>query len=199
MIKLDVIQRSPEWFAARRGIPTASSFDKIITTQGQPSKQAQKYAQYLAGEFVSGITEESYTNSAIQQGVDREQEARDFYEMTKDVTVENVGLCYFDEKKRFACSPDGLVGEDGIIEIKCPIVSTHVGYLLDGGLPTEYFQQCQGELFITGRKWMDFISYYPSMKPLLVRILPDQKFFKALAVELEIFCSNLEQIIQKIK
>ena len=199
MIIADVEQGTEEWFAARLGIPTASGFDKIVTTKGEPSKQALKYMYQLAGERVSGIKEESYESAAMRRGKDVEQEARDFYELTQGVEILKVGVCYPDKKKRYGSSPDGLIGEDGGVEIKCPIMSTHVGYLLDGGLPMDYFQQVQGNLLVTGREWWDFLSYYPGLKPLLIRITPDKDFLKALSAQIEIFCKNLDEIVSKIR
>ena len=199
MILLDCEQNSTQWFAARCGIPTASGFDKLITTKGEPSKQAQKYLWQLAGERITGTTEEGFKNKITERGNEVEAEARQFYELVNDCQVQKVGICYPDESKRYSCSPDGLVGDDGGVEIKCPIISTHVGYLINGNLATDYFQQVQGQLMITGRKWWDIISYYPGIKPSVVRVLRDESFIKSLAVELEIFCKNLDEITERIR
>ena len=86
-----------------------------------------------------------------------------------------------------------------MIEIKCPIMSTHVGYLLEGELPKDYFQQVQGQLLVTNRKWLDFISYYPSLKPLIVRVNRNEEFIKKLSIELELFCKKLDEIVEKIR
>ena len=192
-------QRSDEWFAARLGVPTASSFDRIVTMKGEVSKQAQKYMFKLAGEKVSGKAEETYQNAAMQRGVELEDEARKLYEMITDTQVEQVGLCLADGPHTYGCSPDGLVGKDGGMEIKCPTISTHVEYLLGNILPSEYFQQVQGSLLVTGRKWWDFMSYYPGLKPLIIRVTPDKVFHKALKAELESFCTGLNEIINKIQ
>jgi predicted phage-related endonuclease len=199
MIISDVVQGSPEWFAERCGIPTCSNFDKLITTKGEPSKSRTKYMYQLAGERITGQREESYQSAAMQRGVELEAEARSFYELMTGETVQIVGLCYADKKKRYACSPDGLIGEHGGIEIKCPQLSTAVEYLLKGVLPTEYYQQVQGSMAVTGRKWWDFVSYYPGMKPLIVRVERNEEFIKALKVELEIFCQELDEITEKLK
>ena len=199
MITVNVAQNSPEWFAAKCGFPSASNFDKIITTTGTPSKQRDKYMNQLAGERVSGKCAETYNNAIMEKGVEMEGEARNLYEMLKDVKIEQVGVCYPDEKKLCAASPDGLVAKDGLIEIKCPLIYTHVQYLLDGVLPTDYFQQTQGQLYVTGRKWVDFVSYYPGIKPLIVRCVRDEKFIKALAVEIEVFNRQLSEITERIR
>lgn len=199
MIALEVEQGSPEWHAARCGIPTASNFDQIVTTKGDPSKQAQKYLYRLAGERVSGRAEETYQNAAMARGIEMEAEARAYYELTNGVTVQKVGICYANEQKLFSCSPDGLVGEDGMVDFKCPLIHTHVGYLLSGGLEVEYWQQLQGQLAVTGRKWVDIMSYFPGLKPLIIRVERDEVFIGKLAVALDKFCAELEEVVRRIQ
>ena len=193
---IDCQQGTPEWYAARCGRPTASSFDKILTSKGEPSKQRTKYLYQLAGETITGKPEESYSNGAMQRGQELEAEARNFYELVTGDTVQQVGFCLSDG---YGCSPDGLVGEKGGLEIKCPSIAVHVSYLLDGKLPIEYFQQVQGNLLVTGREWWDFVSYYPGIKPLLIRVERDHGFINLLRKELETFCSELVELIEKIK
>ena len=199
MYTLDVEQLSEEWFAARCGIPTGSNFDKIVTSRGAPSTQSKQYMYKLAGETIIGIKEETYQNAAMQRGIEIEPEARGLYELMNDVEVDLVGLCYPDEHRDFSCSPDGLVGEEGGLEIKCPLIHTHVEYLLNGKLPTKYVQQVQGSMLISGRKWWDFMSYYPGLKPLVVRVERDEKFIAKLKSELDKFCNELKAVVQKLK
>lgn len=187
---------SPEWFAIRCGIPTASNFDKIITTKGEPSTQRKKYMYRLAGEAVSGKAEETYQNAIMLRGIEMEQEARNLYELTNECNVEEVGFCLADGG--YGASPDGLVGMDGSLEIKCPIISTHVEYLLSGKLPSAYFQQVQGQMFVAETEWCDFVSYYPSLKPLIIRVERDEDFIDKLETELKGFTEELKQIIKQI-
>ena len=191
-------QYTDEWYQARLGVPSASCFDDIITATGKPSKSAEKYLFKLAGEKVSGKAEETYQNEAMKRGTLLEDEARQLYQIITDTTVEKVGFCIHDEINSGA-SPDGLVGDDGLIEIKCPSISVHVEYLLNNELPSKYYQQTQGQLFITGRKWNDFVSFYPGLKPLIVRVYPDKEFHAALEAELKSFCKKLEETINRIK
>lgn len=193
---VDVVQGSPEWFAVRLGIPTASNFSNIITTKGEPSKQAQKYMYRLAGESVSGQMEETYQNAAMTRGIEMEAEARALYEVVKGVSVQQVGFCLGNS---YGASPDGLIGDDGCLEIKCPTIAVHVEYLLSGKLPTTYFQQVHGEMFVAERKWCDFVSYYPGLKPLIIRVERDENFISKLESELKSFCSELETTINTIK
>lgn len=194
---LDVPQGSLEWHQARLGRPTASNFDNLVTSIGAQSKQRQKYMYKLAGERVSGVVEESYQNANMLRGTATEEEARKFYEFTTGEVVTKVGFCLSD-CGRYGASPDALVGEEGLLEIKCPTLAVHVEYLLEGKLPTAYIQQTQGQLFVTGRKWSDFLSYYAGLKPLLIRVTPDVAFHQALASELNGFCGELKQIIERI-
>lgn len=189
-------QGSPEWIKARCGVPSASSFDKIITTKGEPSKQRTKYLWQLAGETVTGIPEESYSNANMERGKIVEAEARQLYELISGQTVLQVGFCL---AEGYGASPDGLVATEGLLELKSPIMATHVGYLLENTLPMDYWQQLQGQLLVTGRKWVDFFSYYPGLRPLLIRVVPDDKFQRALKIELELFCSELKEIVAKIR
>jgi hypothetical protein len=133
------------------------------------------------------------------RGIEMESEARGLYSLLSGQEVVQVGLCLSEGKAGYGASPDGLIGEDGGVEIKCPLVSTHVSYLLANKLPSDYFQQVQGGLLVTGRKWWDFVSYYPGLRPLLIRVEPDKAFQKALKVELELFVNELDDIVRKIK
>ena len=194
---LECTQGEKEWFDAKRGIPSASNFSKIITNDRKPSKQRTKYMYRLAGEKVSGYSSETYQNFVMIRGQEMESEARQFYEISTGKEVKQVGFCV-NEEPVFGCSPDGLVDGNGLIEIKAPLVETHVGYLLKNELPSEYFSQIQGQLLVTGRKYCDFLSYFPGLKSLVIRVERDEVFLQALKIELEIFCKELSEIIKKI-
>lgn len=196
---IDVIQGSPEWFKIRTGIPTSSNFDKIVTTKGVPSSQAKKYLYKLAGEFISGIPENTYQSAAMERGCILEPEARSLYEVVRNVEVTEVGFCISDTVNKFGASPDGLVEEDGLLEIKCPNLATHVGYLIENKLPSDYIQQVQGQLLVTKRRWCDFMSYYPGLRPLIVRVKKDDIFLTRMGSELHLFCERLQETINKIK
>lgn len=199
MITLDIQQGTQEWQDARCGIPTASNFDKIVTSTGAPSKQREKYLYTLAAERVVGKSLESYQSEAMARGVEMESEARALYEILKEVTVDTVGICFKDDSKLVGASPDGLVGDSGLIEIKCPQSHTHVEYLLNKKLPTEYIQQVQGQLYVTGREWTDFVSYFPGLNPLIVRVTRDEKFIEALDREIQVFLRDLNDVTERIR
>ena len=189
-------QGSPEWFAIRCGVPSASHFKEIVTSKGEPSKSAEKYMFKLAGEFVSGHPEETYQSGAMARGCELEEEARQLYQIINDVEVKEVGFC---KEGGYGCSPDGLINKDGMLEIKCPSAAVHVEYLLKGKLPTTYLQQVQGQMLVTGRKYCEFVSYYPGIKPFIIRVNRDEVFLAKLKTELKLFCLNLNETINKIK
>jgi len=197
MITLNAEQRSPEWYAARLGKPTASQFDNIVDAKGKPSRSRQKYLYQLAGERVSGVSTDGYVNSAMQRGIELEPEARGFFELITDKAVDCVGMC-FPDHKMWGCSPDGLVGQDSGLEIKCPLSHNHVGYLIGGGLPVDYFVQVQGNLLVTERKSWWFLSYFPGIKPLLLEVGRDDKFCEVLEAELRRFCDDLDALVKRI-
>jgi len=200
MIAVDVIQGSPEWFTEKLGKPSASNCSKIITNDGKPSKQRDGYLYELAAERITGQRVESYKNAYMEEGNNREQEAVDFFCLTHDVEITRVGVIYKDEAKRYLCSPDGIItGKEEGFECKNPLPKTQVKYLLDGGLPSDYFGQVQFSLLVSGFKVWNFLSYIPAMKPLIIRVERDEAYIKKLAVELEIFCNQLDEITEKIR
>jgi hypothetical protein len=173
-------QGSDAWLQSRLGRPTASNFGKLITTTGKASTSAEAYINELIAQRITGEIPEFFKSEAMQRGNDLEASAKALYEFTRDVEVVEVGLCLHDE---FDCgaSPDGLVGDDGGLEIKCPLPHTHVSYLRDGNIPSKYIPQVQGCLWITGREWWDFMSYHPAMEDLIVRVYRDEAYIKKLA------------------
>jgi hypothetical protein len=176
----DAIQGSEEWLETRLGRPTASNFGKLITPTGKASTSAQSYIDELIAQRITGEIPEFFKSEAMQRGNDLEPIAKSLYEFTYDVDVKEVGLCLHD---RYECgaSPDGLVGLDGGLEIKCPLPHTHVSYLRDGCIPAKYIPQVQGCLWITEREWWDFMSYHPSMEDLIVRVYRDNAYITKLA------------------
>jgi len=191
-------QRDPEWYEAKAGVPSAGSADKIITTKGAPSKQAQDYMYQLAGEKIIGRIEETYTSFAMQTGIDRENEARGLYELISGEKVRQVALVYKDASKSVSCSPDGLLESSGL-EIKCPMLKTHVKYLIDGKLPTTYTQQLQFSMWVYGFDTWQFMSYYPGIEPLIITIKRDNEFISKLEVEMIKFLRELNRVYAKLK
>ena len=191
-------QQSPEWFAARLDIPTASEFKKIITSKGKPSDQALGYAYTLAAARLSGIRDKSFSSAATEEGIRREEESRMVYAMLRETEVRQVGFC-LEDGGRWGCSPDGLVGDDGLVEFKNPTGKVAIKYLVDNKIPTKYFVQVQGQMFVTGRDWCDFCSYYPGLPTLIVRVERDEKFIGLLEEALIKFSDKLDEVCTEIK
>ena len=153
-------QHTPEWYAIRAR-PTASNFSRLVTPAGKPASTATDYAaEILAAHY--GIRKPFFETAAMATGTRLEPEARAMYELLTDNEVAQVGfVTYSDEPFAPGCSPDGLIGEDGGLEIKCPEPWTHLATLLSGVMPDKHKPQVQGSMFVTGRKWWDFVSYCP--------------------------------------
>jgi len=198
---LNIEQGSEEWLNARRGIPTASNFSKIIQNNGKKSTQENAYCYLLASQILSHCDDElQYTNAAMERGTELEPDARAAYEQYAFNPVEQVGFI-----KNYGCgySPDGLVGADGLIEIKCPNQATHTKYLYNNVIPSEYFAQVQGGLYITGRAWCDFVSFHPNFKGnkkiFIIRVYRDEEFIDKLGVLLKEFNAKRDLIVKTIR
>ena len=185
-------QGSPEWAAARLGIPTASQFHRIITAKTlKISESSNGYMCELLAERLLGMPVlEPSVSGFMERGSALEQSAVAFYELQRGVDTEPVGFVLRDDG-RVGCSPDRLVGADGGLEIKCPAAAQHVAHLLE--MPLRFFPQIQGCLWLTGRKWWDLLSYHPTMPPALVRIDRDEEYIAALAAATETFLFRLER------
>lgn len=195
-------QATPEWWLERRGIPSASNFDMILTPKTyKPSSSQDRYICQLIADrarLAPPDDLEKAVSRAMQNGIDTEPEARKWYSMTTGLDVEQVGLCVTDDE-RFCCSPDGLVGDEGGLELKCPDGATHVSYLLGGGLPDDYKWQVHGSLIVTGRKWWDFVSYFAGDLPQFrIRVEPNEDT-ERLRKALDDFHVRYQTLINEIK
>jgi len=168
-IILNVEQGSPEWFAARCGIVTASRLSDVAGTKkvkGQTVENAARaqYRMEIMCEILTGQPYPQYVSKEMQWGLDQEPFARAAYEMQRDVLVERVGFVLHPQIPRFGCSPDGFVGERGLLQIKCPNTNTHLNWLLDGVVPMEHYPQMIAELSCNpDRDWCDFVSFDPRL------------------------------------
>ncbi|WP_233115518.1 YqaJ viral recombinase family protein [Aggregatibacter actinomycetemcomitans] len=162
LITLDCEQGSEQWLKARLGIPTATGFENIVTPTGKKSSGQIKYMAELIEESILGLQDESFKSPFIERGNQLEPRARMAYEFETGFDVVQVGGVYLDGRKNAMASPDGLIPnlKKGL-EIKCPKMSTHIRYLLEGGVPSEYIIQVQANLWVTGYETWDFVSYCP--------------------------------------
>ena len=164
------VQGSAEWKALRLGIPTASEFDSLVTPDFKPrtGQGPETYLYQKLCEKLLGYAPD-VNSFAMEQGTILEMEAKPYYSVTH-AEVQTVGFITTDDG-RIGCSPDGLVGDDGGLEVKCPQPHTHLRYLFEGVVPKEYLAQVHGAMLVTGRPWWDFVSYSRQFKPLVVRTL----------------------------
>jgi hypothetical protein len=201
MILIPCIQGSEEWLRARMSRPTASEFERIITPKKwQASSSAREYAIFLLTELILDQPLSGITTAAMEHGHATEPKAISAYEMLAGRDVELCGFCTTDDGL-VGASPDGLVGDDGSVEMKSPWKpEVHVGYLLKPEtLVAEYFVQVQGQLYVTERKWTDLVSYFSGMPMVQVRCVPHPEFQVALKRELDIFVRDLSALIDLAK
>lgn len=188
----EIIQGSDEWKHLRLGKVTASRVADVIarTKSGYSASRANYMAQLIA-ERLTGTVAESYTNAAMQHGTETEPEARDAYCFYQGVTVRQVAFVSHPTIDQAGASPDGLVDDDGLVEIKCPNTATHLETLLGQAIPSKYEAQMQFQMACTGRKYCDFVSYDPRMPEhmrLFVKRLPrDDKRISEIEIEIASF------------
>lgn len=196
-------QRTGEWFAARAGKATASKIADIIAkTKSGYSASRASYAAQLVTERLTGLCEQGFSNAAMQWGTDKEPEARDAYCFLHDATVTEEGFVDHPRIPMTGASPDGLVGADGLIEIKCPNTATHIATLLDGKVPAKYITQMQWQMACTGREWCDFASYDPrmpqEMQLFVQRVLRDNGMIADLEAEVMTFLDEVSSTVAKL-
>jgi putative phage-type endonuclease len=196
-------QGSEEWFTIRIGKVTASRVaDVIAKTKTGYSASRDNYMAQLVCERLTGQKGESFTNAAMQHGTDTEPLARAAYEALKDVLVDEVGFVPHPTIKMAGASPDGMVGDDGLLEIKCPNTATHIETLLSQSVPGKYNTQMQFQMACTGRKWCDFVSFdnrLPEELQLFVMRVPrDEVFIRLIEAEIVQFIAELDDKINKL-
>lgn len=192
-----VIQGSAEWFAIRCGKVTASRVaDLMAQTKSGSGASRGNYMAELICERLTGQPAEKFSNAAMQWGTETEPQARAAYEFMNGATVAQVGFAQHSAIASFGASPDGLIGDDGQLEIKCPNTATHIETLLSGVVEGKYVTQMQAQMACTGRKWCDFASFdprLPSEMQLFVKRVPrDDAFIATMEGEIMAFLSELE-------
>ena len=196
-------QRTPEWFSARLGKATGSRFSDIMAkTRSGYSSSRKNYAAELVTEILTNTPSESYTSGAMQWGTDNEPVARLQYELSTGNEVLETGFWIHDTLSAGA-SPDGFIGTDGLIEIKCPNTATHIDTLISKKLPRQYEAQVQGQMWITGRTWCDFVSFDPrlpeNVQMFVVRVERDDLYIKELEEEIIKFLEEVDNLVEFIK
>lgn len=201
---IHVEQGTPEWKAARMGHVTASGIANVMA-KGKDKSEAVtrfKYKVQIVAERMTGVSAESYLSAAMEWGVEQEGFAVIAYESQRNVLVDKTGFWLHPEIKWLGVSPDRLVDEDGLIEVKCPNTTTHLGYLFENRIPPDYYKQIQCQLWVTGRDWCDFVSFDPRLPKrnqlLIVRTVRDEKMIEEMQAETEKFLGEVESLINKL-
>lgn len=190
----DVQQGSPEWFACRAGIPTASKFATVMA-KGEGKTRAE-YMRTLAGELLTGEPAEQFSNAHTDRGNAMEDEARQTYAFINDAEITQVGFIRNGDK---GASPDSLVGPNGGLEIKTALPKIQIDRLERNRLPPEHKAQVQGNLWIAEREWWDFVSYWPKLPVLTVRVYRDEEYIQTMAGEVDRFNDELAALVERIR
>jgi len=197
MIIHEMQQGSEEWFKVKTGKFSGSRFDKIMSAKTTKGYQDELYR--VAYERITGERIESYVNKAMEYGTETEPKARRWYEDETGFLVREVG--FIEVNEFVGISPDGLVGDDGGAEFKCPQYNTHIDYLLKGKLPSSYKWQVYGFLWATVREWIDFVSFYDNenIDNFKIRVYRDEKIIKELETRINEAIEEVQEIINKLK
>lgn len=199
---MNSLQRTPEWIAARRGCLTASSVADILPGKtGKYRDSRENLMNILVAERDSGRARESFTSNAMLWGIEHEDEAREEYEVQTGELVDLVGFMLHPDIPFLGASPDGLVGQDGLIEIKCPTPATQIKYIRAGVVPEEYRPQILLQLIVTERKWCDFVSFDPRAQKarfFCVRWTPTEEEKSALLEECKKFLAETAAVMEKL-
>lgn len=195
-------QLSPEWFAIRKGKVTAGRIVDVMA--GGKGVTRQNYMNKLIDEVTTSEQPEGYTNAYMQWGIDQEPKARQLYELQTGYTVEQTGFVLHPTIEGTGASPDGLVGEDGLVEIKCPATSTHREFLLTGKIKTQYIYQMHWQMVCTERKWCDFVSYDPRMinpnlRLKIVRVPLDEELVSVITEAVVSFIDELNDNLKQLE
>jgi putative phage-type endonuclease len=200
----DIIQGTAEWKALRLGKLTASRVADAVakTKTGWGASRANLMAALIA-ERLTGVPQESFTNAAMQHGTETEPEARAAYSFYRDVDVAEVAFVEHPSIPMSGCSPDGLVGDDGLVEFKCPNTATHLDTLLGGTVPGKYITQIQWQMACTGRQWVDFVSYDPrlpeAMRLFIKRVERDNGKIAELTGDVKAFLAELDEKLAELR
>ena len=191
---IDCIQGTETWFAARRGIPTASCFSQILA-KGE-GKTRRSYLYKLAAEIVTGEVTEGYRNADMDRGHAMEDDARRLYAFMADVDPKLVG---FIRNGDTGCSPDSLIGDDGVLEIKTQRADLLIATIFADVFPSEHVAQTQGALWITEREWIDVAIFWPKMPLFVKRARRDVRYIAALSIAVRDFNTELAETVERIK
>lgn len=193
----DCEQGSEDWFRARMGIPTASEFGTVLAPRaGSEGKMRRTYLHKLAGEIITGEPMERYGNAHMERGHEMEAEARSLYAFMSDADPTQIGFLRNGQK---GCSPDSLIGDAGMLEIKTKLPHLLIDCILKDDFPAEHKAQCQGALWVAEREWVDIAVYWPRMPLFVKRAYRDKEYISKLSDAIDAFNADLAAVVDRIK
>lgn len=194
MIIHNIEQKSEAWYELRCGRVTGTRFKSLMA--GESTATYKDLVTNLACEIITRKQEENYVSADMERGIELEPIARNLYSELTEAEVKEIGFITPDDDNIYSewigISPDGVLSDNGLLEIKCPKFKTHLEYIISGTLPSEYRHQVQGQLFVTGYKYCDFMSYAENMTPFIIRVYPDEELFRE-------FEKRLNKLIIEVK
>ncbi len=195
---IDCEQRSEQWYLSRIGMPTASEYATVMATGrgGGESKTRRTYMLKLAGEIITRKPMENYTNAYMERGVIMEDEARDFYEFINGGSLTRVGFII---NGQTGCSPDALIGNKGMLEIKTALPHILIDLLLRDEFPPEHKAQCQGGLWVAEREWIDIAIYWPGLPLFVKRAYREDKYIAEIAAAIDQFNDELQKTVDFVR
>jgi hypothetical protein len=196
---IDCEQRGPDWYRARAGIPTASMFKTVMAsgkTAADDSKTRKAYLYKLAGEVITGEPMESFSNHHMERGRVMEEEARAMYVFTTDNECKQVGFIRNGDK---GASPDSLIGQSGLLEVKTCLPHIMIEFLIKDQFPPCFKAQTQGQLWVAEREWVDLCVFWPNMPLFVKRAYRDEAYISKLDLEVRLFNAELADVVSRIK
>lgn len=196
----DIEQGTEEWLELRFGWITASRFKDVMS--GGAGKTRKAYMYHIASEILTGERTKTFSNEYMEWGTETEPQARSMYQLRTGNRVDEVAFIKHDSIKA-GCSPDGIIGDDGMIEIKCPKTTTQIETYLSGKMPTCHKAQVQGQLWVAEREWCDFVSFDPRINGaasyMCVRVERDDEYINTLKSAVELFEKDLNELLIKLR
>lgn len=194
----DVEQGSADWFAARSGIPTASEFSTVMASGkgGGESKTRKTYMLKLAGEIITGEVQDGFSSAYTERGHEMEPEARNMYALMTDSAPELVGFIRNGDK---GASPDALLGDNGLLELKTKLPHLLIDILLRDEFPADHKAQCQGALWVAEREWIDIAVYWPKLPLFIKRAYRDEAYISNMSNEVDRFNNELAAVVERIR
>ena len=197
----DIEQGSEEWLKMRLGVVTGSKFKDVMA--GGQGKTRKAYMYQLAAEILTGEQQETFSNQYMEWGTQTEPQARAMYELRNECDVKEVAFIKQNPEARIGVSPDGLVGDYGLVEFKCPKTTTQIETFISGKMPSSHKAQVQGQIMISGREWCDFVSFDPRINGdaswFCVRVERDQKYCNEMYSSILSFIDELDELVKLLR